>query len=803
MVTDAQEAEEALAVTIVAEAEPTEDPVRRAQSLRSAGEFAAAEAVLSPLLNDAAGEPALLEYALIANDQRDWPVAAERWRGVLARYPDQLLARSALVNALTALRRFNEAEIEIAGLLERHPDAVQARWAAAWCAHEREAWDLAVSRWQNVLDADPEDIPAVCCHITALTNEGRDQEADAAADSALQRFGDNAQVAEACAWIPHKRGNWPLAVVRWRRLTVLDPNHAAGFACLATALRALGRQDPAKRALLRAIELAPDEIAYQTDYARTPEERAPQSVVMQASFDSPPTDPLQSARALRESREFAAADAVLKAQIDTGEPLEAALVEYALVANDQGNWPTAVQRWRLVVDRFPDQLIARAALVNALTATRQFDAAEAEVAELLERHPDERRARWIAAWCAHERSAWALAVSRWDAVLDIDPEDVAAVCCRLTALNLDGRDQEVEAAAKAALDRFPENAQVADACAWIPHNRGNWLLAVERWNRVIALDPGSASAFACLSTALRGLERYDLAERAIQRAIDISPRQFSFHLDYARIAAERGDASESRRRFSSMRERFGHDLAMLDEIGHYELRAALSQSESTSPLSDGPQQDDARSLLLSLEGLGDNCELGLLQRRFGAEPLGLFRFAAISVRNLIDGLTAGFDGVGDLDRMRIGVWHDGEFVIHDAYGIQQRTFVYERELSKERFAAQASRRQVFLRNKLLEDLREGNKLFVYRIDAISRAEAIELHLAMRTYGRPHLLCVQKAQAEHVPGTVELVQEGLMMAYMSRFAPRLELEAIEPTEWLAVCRTADALRREWLPAALKA
>jgi len=38
---------------------------------------------------------------------------------------------------------------------------------------------------------------------------------------------------------------------------------------------------------------------------------------------------------------------------------------------------------------------------------------------------------------------------------------------------------------------------------------------------------------------------------------------------------------------------------------------------------------DDRDLVLQFESIGDNCELGLVQRRAGSEPLGLLRFARV------------------------------------------------------------------------------------------------------------------------------------------------------------------------------
>ena len=38
-----------------------------------------------------------------------------------------------------------------------------------------------------------------------------------------------------------------------------------------------------------------------------------------------------------------------------------------------------------------------------------------------------------------------------------------------------------------------------------------------------------------------------------------------------------------------------------------------------------------RDLVFAFESIGDNCELGMLQRHVGIEPLGLLRFAGAQV----------------------------------------------------------------------------------------------------------------------------------------------------------------------------
>ena len=58
-------------------------------------------------------------------------------------------------------------------------------------------------------------------------------------------------------------------------------------------------------------------------------------------------------------------------------------------------------------------------------------------------------------------------------------------------------------------------------------------------------------------------------------------------------------------------------------------------------------------LMLAFESLGDNCEFGLVQRDGGAEPLGLLRFAGMSLGNLVAALEAKLDGLGTIDTVTV------------------------------------------------------------------------------------------------------------------------------------------------------
>jgi hypothetical protein len=109
---------------------------------------------------------------------------------------------------------------------------------------------------------------------------------------------------------------------------------------------------------------------------------------------------------------------------------------------------------------------------------------------------------------------------------------------------------------------------------------------------------------------------------------------------------------------------------------------------------------------------------------------------------------------------------------------------------------QSCRRLRYLSQKLIQDLKSGEKIFVYKFPfgEAKEGEIMRLHSALRRYGNARLLCVRKSNQFHSAGSVELVSPSLMVAYMERFAEPLPNGRLDvPYEpWANVCREANRL-----------
>ncbi len=205
----------------------------------------------------------------------------------------------------------------------------------------------------------------------------------------------------------------------------------------------------------------------------------------------------------------------------------------------------------------------------------------------------------------------------------------------------------------------------------------------------------------------------------------------------------------------------------------------------------------AAQFVLRFESLGDNCEFGLVQRRCGAEPLGLLRFSNITLDQLLRALDAGFDGLGEPENMEFWL-EDGtkpEYVLRDrSFGLVFHTFLHPGDVVEADLIAQQATRLKFLRRKLLEDLTNGDKIFVIkRNDPLTQAEVLPVLTSLRRHApQARLLYVVPATPDRPPGTVIETADGLLCGHIDQFAPPDRVPELSLEPWLEVCVNAARL-----------
>lgn len=210
-----------------------------------------------------------------------------------------------------------------------------------------------------------------------------------------------------------------------------------------------------------------------------------------------------------------------------------------------------------------------------------------------------------------------------------------------------------------------------------------------------------------------------------------------------------------------------------------------------------------RGLMLNFSSLGDSCEFGLVQRRAGAEPLGLLRFSSTFLCNLIEGLNARFDGLGTLDDIEVQVAPSDihgrhEYMIQERqYNLLYHPFAYTDTIEQSKLLQRESRRLTFLREKFIDELESAEKIFVVKRDRATEAEILALVLALRNYGPVWVLWVVATTEQEKWGCVELLQDGLLRGYIDRFAPTENAYDLSFDQWSSICANSYRIQQACL------
>jgi hypothetical protein len=202
-------------------------------------------------------------------------------------------------------------------------------------------------------------------------------------------------------------------------------------------------------------------------------------------------------------------------------------------------------------------------------------------------------------------------------------------------------------------------------------------------------------------------------------------------------------------------------------------------------------------IMQKFESLGQNCEFGLVQRHYQAEPLGLFRFSSTPLPKLLLALEHQLSGLGDRGSLTVSVSDNGrELMVEDKkFGFLYHAWVKTGEQTIEAVEDRELKRLPFLKRKLLRDLELGDKVFVFHaMRSIPEEEVFPLAANLQCHGPNTLLFVTLADHDHAAGSVEIRSPGFLVGYLDRFAPPEDAVDASFETWASICRQAYRIHR---------
>lgn len=530
---------------------------------------------------------------------------------------------------------------------------------------------------------------------------------------------------------------------------------------------------------------------------------------VRARSDSDPTAYHRATRALREAGRLE--EAALIASEGTARfpgDLQTA-IEYGWVAFQRGETDAALASWSNTSRAFPDHPAGAVYTAIALRTLNRFDEAEAVLADAEARFPGDPWPASDHAMLSNIRGDWSEASRRWVRFRTRFPDHpsgyIGAAWAFRGLRSYDLADILLAEGEK----RFPGLPDLVRDRAGVAHDRGDWEEAARRWARVRSVIPSDVGGYLLGARALLALGRHEEAEVLLEIGCERFPDISELHVELAESLASRGDLHESVRRWVAARRRLPLDRLIQERLFQARLRlleadpaAAVHESEMAFA---APEDQRVHDLMMSFESLGGarfGCEFGGVQRAFGAEPIGLLRWADLAPEHITEALERRLEGVGLPQNTEIFTYGEGdsaEYGTRDArFHLLMHTFVLESSAPPEKVFRDACRRLQYLSRKLLEDLEGCTKIFVYKLtyDNLTTEQLDRLHAAIRSYGPNTLLYVRYADAGHPNGTVELVKEGLLVGYIDHFGTsRQDTPLPLPVDsWATICQRAYDLWR---------
>jgi tetratricopeptide (TPR) repeat protein len=276
-------------------------------------------------------------------------------------------------------------------------------------------------------------------------------EADAMMREGQKRYPDSAQFTRGSAQVAHRRQNHQEALIRCEILRKKFPRVAEGYAIAASCLTDLGRHDEAELMIGRGVLKLPDNFELHVQHARNATQRRDWSEALgrwdavRGQFELQFLGPLGAAQCLRELGRYADAETILDKYCQRFPGVDWLFAEQAELATAQGDFETAVLRWKALLRRSPGFAIGYPKSAAALRKTGQELEADELLGTAVTRVRSDLAVHLEYARSAHRRGDWTAAIVRWALVRDRFP-----TC-------IEGRDLEADALAAMELQKSPRD----------------------------------------------------------------------------------------------------------------------------------------------------------------------------------------------------------------------------------------------------------------------------------------------------------------------------------------------------------
>ena len=393
------------------------------------------------------------------------------------------------------------------------------------------------------------------------------------------------------------------------------------------------------------------------------------------------------------------------------------------------------------------------------------------------------------------------AAERWDLVRQRFPSYALAWCWSAASARVLSKIDEASALIEEASRRFPDDRDVVREAARIAERRRAYAQSVPLWQRLLSHSGEEREALQGYAYGLVQLHRFAEAEVVLERALTRFPHARALLATKGALAMAREDWDGALTIWTAFREKYPDDMAGWENLGRTLTSKHLEEVDRrdagrgiAGPVEVARVEDEAtRTLLLDFESVGEDCEFGMVQRRYGAEPLGLLRWNYVTFESLMAALALRFEGMGDPEHTEL--WSGGvdEYFVQDKrWGLPMHTFLSSTQVDKDVFLPKMARRVAYLKDKLVSAIAGGEKTIVFKSDGVDLDKVRALRDALRKIGPVDLLWVRTTSdgpgiSRGKAGEVFKVQDNLYVGLIDRLGGAMGYWDIAFDDWISICR----------------
>lgn len=204
------------------------------------------------------------------------------------------------------------------------------------------------------------------------------------------------------------------------------------------------------------------------------------------------------------------------------------LFREAVALADAGDYQDAVERFRKLIEKNPQNARYYNWLGYTLFKMKRYQEAYEEIQKAVELEPDNANYYSGLGVVLYEMGLYEEALKERRKAVELEPDDARKYYSIGVTLHKMGLYEEALQEKQKALELKPENAKYHNSIGVTLHEMGRYEEALEEKKKVVELDPENAKYYDSLGITLHAMGRYEEALKAKQKAVELDSENESY-----------------------------------------------------------------------------------------------------------------------------------------------------------------------------------------------------------------------------------------------------------------------------------